>query len=290
MGDPLTYTLTLTHTSLAAAPGATVTDTLPSGTEYLTSTGGLTSTYLAGEHLVVWELGTVYSGESLELGAVVLPVEEGLAGTLVENEAFVDLTALANLSVTVGVTSSVVAPELEIRFEDGSEPPDPLEVCEGDAVTLAGESNRAGALDYAWTLGDGDTADTRLVTHAWDAGSYTLWLTTANAYGWIETALLSVESGRAPMASFESNSPVILGQTAVFTDMTTFEPAAWLWDFGDGVGISEDPNPTYEYGSSGEFVVRLAVSNGCGVDVFEGVFVVEEAGGWVYLPLVMRSY
>jgi len=37
---------------------------------------------------------------------------------------------------------------------------------------------------------------------------------------------------------------------------------SWSWDFGDGHGVSMDQNPSYEYNETGEFDVRLVVSDG----------------------------
>ncbi len=54
-------------------------------------------------------------------------------------------------------------------------------------------------------------------------------------------------------------------QPAVFTDLSTGDPEAWFWTFGDGAN-STMQNPTHVYASPGQYDVSLTVSNLCGND------------------------
>ncbi|MGD8624241.1 MAG: PKD domain-containing protein [Anaerolineae bacterium] len=293
LGDPLTYTISFNYTGLVSATQVLVTDTLPAGTDYLTSSGGLSSTYDMANHRVIWDLGDVPAFASGELVALVQPVDWALAGQVITNEAYLDFTSFGNFSATVQAASMVQRPELNIRYPEGGDPPDPLLLCDGQEVILAAESNRPGPLTYAWDLGDGTLASTALVTHQWSYGDYSLALSTTNAYGWVETDTLSVEVGHVPAAGFLSNSPIVLGQNATFTDTTAYDPATWTWDFGDGVGTSNQPNPAYNYSNAGDYTVTLSVTNRCGVDVYQALFRVEEAEPplhYFYLPVVTKSY
>jgi|GEM_PF-2952073 len=272
LGDALTYTVSYLYT--APTPTlALVTDTLPAGTAYLTSSGGLGSSYDPGSHRVVWNLGTVPGGTAGGVTAVVVPTDPGLAGQAVVNRADLGFAALA---ATAWATSTVVTPELAIRLPDGSAPPDPLDVCAGQDVTLIAASNRAGPLAYAWDLGDGSTASSREVSHSWALGAYTVAVTTTNLYGWSEHDTLAVHANPAPTAAFLSNSPVELGRPAHFTDTSAFTPTAWSWDFGDGTGQSGAQNPSYLYTSAGVYTVTLEASNACGSNTAAGLFVVLE--------------
>lgn len=71
--------------------------------------------------------------------------------------------------------------------------------------------------------------------------------------------------GIAPTASFLHSGPVILGNTAVFTNTTTgTEPITYTWDFGDGSPVSNLENPTHEYAALGVYTVTLTAENSLG--------------------------
>jgi PKD repeat protein len=51
--------------------------------------------------------------------------------------------------------------------------------------------------------------------------------------------------------------------TVTFSDLSSGEPAAWAWDFGDG-GSSTEQHPSHPYLASGSYTVSLTVSNDLG--------------------------
>ncbi len=61
-------------------------------------------------------------------------------------------------------------------------------------------------------------------------------------------------------------SPLQIG----FTDLSYFEPATWLWDFGDGA-TSQDTSPVHLYDAAGIYQVCLTVcnSNACNTECIE---------------------
>jgi hypothetical protein len=78
-----------------------------------------------------------------------------------------------------------------------------------------------------------------------------------------------------PTASFDSNSPVCLGATMVFTNTTIpgIPPkdlegmplaTTYLWDFGDSQ-TSTDENPTHDYAAAGTYDVSLEACNSEGM-------------------------
>jgi len=52
-----------------------------------------------------------------------------------------------------------------------------------------------------------------------------------------------------------------------FTDLSSYEPATWHWDFGDGT-MSADTSPVHEYAKKGVYEVCLIVSNQYSADTF----------------------
>jgi PKD repeat protein len=90
-------------------------------------------------------------------------------------------------------------------------------------------------------------------------------------YGWGYVNVLA--AGQAccialPTASFESDSPVCLGQTMFFTDTSMAVPPidARSWDFGDG-STSTETNPLHDYAAAGTYTVTLTVTNTAGSDM-----------------------
>ena len=52
-----------------------------------------------------------------------------------------------------------------------------------------------------------------------------------------------------------------------FTDVSSYLPTAWHWDFGDGA-MSQDTNPVHTYAMAGAYNVCLIVSNAYAADTF----------------------
>jgi uncharacterized repeat protein (TIGR01451 family) len=48
--------------------------------------------------------------------------------------------------------------------------------------------------------------------------------------------------------------------TVQFTDLSTGDPTAWAWDFGDGSAIGSRPQPTHTYALTGTYTVALTVT------------------------------
>ncbi len=89
-----------------------------------------------------------------------------------------------------------------------------------------------------------------------------------------------------PVAAFSSNSPVTLGETAVFTNLSGgVGVLSYLWDFGDGA-TSTLEEPTHLYAETGVYEVTLTVTNEYGEDTvihdFEVVYTYT-------LPLIWKT-
>jgi len=72
-------------------------------------------------------------------------------------------------------------------------------------------------------------------------------------------------AGFPPLAAFSWQADSLVPSLVRFSDMSAYEPAGWLWDFGDGA-ISADSNPVHQYSADGFYRVCLKVSNPFGVD------------------------
>jgi len=68
-----------------------------------------------------------------------------------------------------------------------------------------------------------------------------------------------------PLAGFRYEVDTLNPLLAGFIDNSFYEPAAWLWDFGDG-GASAEVNPMHTFPAPGAYTVCLTVSNPYGSD------------------------
>jgi len=67
----------------------------------------------------------------------------------------------------------------------------------------------------------------------------------------------------APAVEFATSSTFSCSGEVSFTDLSTNEPSAWNWNFGDGT-TSTQQNPTHFYSASGTYTVQLTVFNAVG--------------------------
>ena len=141
---------------------------------------------------------------------------------------------------------------------------------------------------YLWD--NGDTADTSVRTLG--EGNYTLVVTATNCTSALVTATHDIEIGLLPEVTFVSNTPVTVGETAIFTPTVTGTvPFEYLWDFGDGVTSTLEVAGTSVRCGGTPMTVTLTVTSEWGSDSFTAEFVVnsEEPPMWfTYLALLAK--
>jgi uncharacterized membrane protein len=92
-----------------------------------------------------------------------------------------------------------------------------------------------------------------------------------------------------PEAAFASSSPVMLGEAVHFTDFTYGTPPfEFEWDFGDGIGFSNESDPSYAYLQPGVYTVTMTVSNELGTSTADGQ--VSVLGDFVIDPLFSEGW
>lgn len=122
---------------------------------------------------------------------------------------------------------------------------------------------------WSWTFGNGGTSTLQNPSHNYTApGLYTVSLMASNVHGsnTITKTDCILAKALQPSADFTQNvtngAPPL---TVNFTDLSTGNPADWLWNFGDG-NTSTAQNPSHMYEGSGNYLVSLTVSNSTGSD------------------------
>jgi len=124
-------------------------------------------------------------------------------------------------------------------------------------VTFVNESTDADA--YLWDFGDGDTSTETHPVHTYPAeGTYTVTLTAYGPCG-EDTVVDWVTVSLFPVAGFEHNAPVCLGEAVVFTNTSTGADT-YLWEFGDG-DTSTETHPIHLYLADGTYTVTLEACN-----------------------------
>lgn len=68
-----------------------------------------------------------------------------------------------------------------------------------------------------------------------------------------------------PVANFVADVTNTCNGLVNFTDLSTFAPNAWTWNFGDG-GTSNAQNPSHTYFTNGTFTVTLSATNAIGTN------------------------
>ncbi|MEL7531593.1 MAG: PKD domain-containing protein, partial [Bacteroidota bacterium] len=126
------------------------------------------------------------------------------------------------------------------------------------------------AVDWQWDFGDGSPLDfDEEPTHLYTAdGSYSVQLQVSDANGCVDTLrkpdyiVLS-----RPVADFSLNDSILCpGEDLILTDQTSsmWPLVSWDWDFGDGLGVSTQADPSYQYSNAGTFDIRLRVQDSLG--------------------------
>jgi PKD repeat protein len=130
------------------------------------------------------------------------------------------------------------------------------------------DASKGGPTSWSWDFGDGGKSSDRNPTHTYTkAGTFTVTLTVANAYGSdSETKTGFVTAGGRPNADFTADERRgVKPFTVTFTDLSTGNPTSWSWEFGDGK-TSTEQNPVHVYEREGAYDVSLTASNSYGSD------------------------
>ena len=147
-------------------------------------------------------------------------------------------------------------------------PPDAAFSYTGDPIVTFTDLTLNSPTSWSWVFGDGGTSTLQNPVHTFlTEGTFTVCLTATNALGFEVYCLpVTIENTELliPAADFSVGFTAL---TASFTDLSTNDPNAWDWDFGDG-STSTEQNPSHTYAVSGSYNVCLTASNDFGSNEF----------------------
>ncbi len=130
------------------------------------------------------------------------------------------------------------------------------------------DTSGSGITSWHWNFGDGGTSSVQNPTHTYiKTGLFTVSLDTTNRYGEGHSSIANlINSGTIPSTEFfvdtRAGDPPL---TVKFHDVTSGNPSAWLWQFGDG-GTSTEKDPVHTYSTVGYYNTTLTAENAFGSD------------------------
>ncbi len=126
-------------------------------------------------------------------------------------------------------------------------------------------NNSTNGNSYYWDFGDGSTSTLINPTKTYTTyGVYIVKLVVTSLNGCKDSLSLSLSLALNPIASFNinSSSQCLNNNSFIFTSTSTLG-SSYFWDFGDGT-ISSLQNPTKSYSVTGNYSVKLTVTNASG--------------------------
>ncbi len=136
----------------------------------------------------------------------------------------------------------------------------PPDACASTPIQFTDKSSNS-VTSWNWQFGDGASDTSRNPAHLYnDTGYFSVQLI-ASSYGCSDTLQLNnVVHIKAPIARFGVGTNCATPYQYAFNNYS-IGASTWSWDFGDG-STSGTSSPTHVFGATGNYTVRLTVSNG----------------------------
>jgi gliding motility-associated-like protein len=121
-------------------------------------------------------------------------------------------------------------------------------------------------VSWSYDFGDGSpVSNLQNPIHIYtSSGTYNVVMTATSNLGCTGTSTTTVTALPGPNAAFTASpNPALINENIQFTDQSTGNIAAWLWNFGNNTG-SNSPNPVHSYPDGGSYIVYLVVTDNDG--------------------------
>jgi gliding motility-associated-like protein len=164
----------------------------------------------------------------------------------------------------------------------------PQSGCAPLAVSFANATSPPSGNLYTWNFGDNTSASQTSPSHTYNtAGSYNVSLLAINSNGCSDSFKIieAVSVANKPVAAFSTSpSPNTMANSRIeFSDMSE-GATTWQWNFGDGIGTSDERDPVYVYKGTGNYMPRLIISGSgdCADTAYTKILI--EGGSDIYIP------
>ncbi len=198
----------------------------------------------------------------------------------------VEVGLTCKFAILTPVISTILASQLDVSASSvfpikagmaapgsgGGSPPTPAFSADDTSGTVSHTvkfSDELGGVPdgWFWDFGDGGTSIQQDPTHVYtSAGVYDVKLTASNAFGSASLTkpnyITVSDPGTIDFEAVPTSGPAPLIDVQ-FTDLSSDNPTAWAWDFGDG-GTSAIQNPKHTFTSPGAYTVSLTVTTSVG--------------------------
>jgi gliding motility-associated-like protein len=142
-------------------------------------------------------------------------------------------------------------------------------VCNDSVFTPVNNTTiSSGTMTFQWNFGDGTPIDTaQYPSHIYaQSGGYNITLVALAGGGACKDSFTNPTNIIIGAVQEFSGVNVCLGQTTQFNDLTVNNSGSailsYTWDFGDGVGTSNQLSPAYTYTTDGSYQVTLVLDYG----------------------------
>lgn len=139
--------------------------------------------------------------------------------------------------------------------------------CEYEMIDFNGEAtiSQATSLNYFWTINNDEYEMQNVSTDFRESGIYPVKLKVVAGTGCADSITQMVSIKQTPTVQF-SVEDVCAGEESVFINNSSSDESSITdidWDF-NGLGSSNEENPTFEFPSDGEYLVSLEIENALG--------------------------
>jgi len=118
---------------------------------------------------------------------------------------------------------------------------------------------------YIWDFGDGNIDNRQNPDFIFsEAGPAVVELVVESSLGCSDTTSQVINVVEGPTAAFSVSQTTAPQNLELFFTDESINADAWVWDFGDGLGVSGQTDPRYTYREQGEYVASLVVTGASG--------------------------